>query len=151
MNKWVGLGRLTATPELKTTGSGIPVCSFTVAIDRKYKTDGEKQTDFINCVAWRHTAEFICKYFTKGKMIALEGSIQVRSWEDDEGNTRYVTEALIDSVHFCGDGERVVDRGDSSSKADVEPPKSKSKPKKSTKTQEPKSEDVSDDEDDLPF
>lgn len=102
MNVCVLMGRLTATPELKKTQSGLSVTSFTIAINRRFKTDGEQQTDFINCVAWRNTAEFITKYFTKGTMIAVEGSIQTRKYTDKNGNDRTATEVLVNQAHFTG-------------------------------------------------
>ena len=102
MNKVILVGRLARDPELKTTQSGVSVCSFTVACDRRYQKEGEeRQADFINCVAWRGTADFVAKYFTKGTRIALDGSIQTRSWDDDEGNRRYVTEVIVDHAEFA--------------------------------------------------
>ena len=103
LNKVVLMGRLTADPELKQTANGIPVLSFSIAVDRSYAARGtERQTDFINIVAWRQTAEFISRYFTKGQMIALEGSIQTRSYEDRQGNRRTAFEVVVDQAHFCG-------------------------------------------------
>lgn len=97
------MGRLTADPELKQTVNGISVISFTIAVDRAYTPKGQdKQTDFINIAAWRQTAEFISKYFAKGQMIALEGSIQTRSYEDKQGNKRTAFEVVAGQVHFCG-------------------------------------------------
>lgn len=95
------MGRLTAAPELRTTSSGLSVTSFTLAIDRGFGEN--KQTDFINCVAWRERADFICRYFTKGSMLALTGSIQTRKYEDKNGNTRTAFEILAETVSFCGD------------------------------------------------
>ena len=96
-------GRLTADPELKNTANGVPVCSFTIAVDRNIKgKDGEKQTDFINCVAWRNTAEFVSKYFGKGKMIAIVGELQSRKYTDKDGNNRTAFEVLANQVNFCG-------------------------------------------------
>lgn len=104
LNRVVIMGRLVAEPELKTTGSGISVCSFCVAVDRNYVKQGtERQTDFINVVAWRQTAEFLCKYFSKGQLIALEGSLQSRTYQDKDGNNRSVTEVVADNVFFTGD------------------------------------------------
>ena len=100
MNKAILMGRLTKDPELRTTQNGTAVCTFTVAVDRKGK---EKQTDFLPCVAWRQTAEFITKYFTKGRMILLVGSVQNRDYTDKAGNKRIVTEIIVDEVSFCGD------------------------------------------------
>ena len=92
------MGRLTADPELKHTHNGVAVVSFCIAVNRRFK---DQQADFINCVAWRQTAEFICKYFGKGQMIALEGSIQTRNYTDQDGNKRNATEVLVENVSFC--------------------------------------------------
>lgn len=101
------IGRTTATPELKTTQNGTSVCSFTVACDRTFRTaDGEKVTDFLNCVAWRGHAEFICKHFQKGSPIGLQGNIQNRSYTDKNGNQRTVTEIVVDRAFFVGGKER---------------------------------------------
>lgn len=103
MNNVSLMGRLTADPELKQTANGIPVLSFSIAVDRSFAARGtERQTDFINIVAWRQTAEFISRYFTKGQMIALKGSIQTRSYEDKQGNKRTAFEVVADKVYFCG-------------------------------------------------
>ncbi len=101
MNKAILVGRLTKDPELKSTPSGVMVCSFVVACDRRYTQDGERQADFINCIAWRQTAEFISRYFKKGERIALEGTIQTRSWQDNNGYKHYVTEIVVDNVEFA--------------------------------------------------
>ena len=112
LNRVVILGRLVAEPELKTTGSGISVSSFSVAVDRNYVKQGtERQTDFINVVAWRQTAEFVCKYFAKGQLIALEGSLQTRSYQDRDGHNRYVTEVVADNVFFTGDRRERTSNG----------------------------------------
>lgn len=96
-------GRLTADPELRHTNSDIAVTSICVAVDRDYCKKGEdRQADFINVVAWRNTAEFISKYFHKGDMIIIQGSIQTRKWQDDNGNNRYATEVVAVSANFCG-------------------------------------------------
>ena len=103
LNCAVIMGRLTADPELRTTGSGISVTSFSVAVDRNYQRQGqERQTDFINVVAWRQTAEFVTRYFRKGQMIAVQGSIQTRNYEDRNGNKRTAVEIVADNVSFCG-------------------------------------------------
>lgn len=96
------LGRLTAAPELKTTTSGINVTAFCIAVDRRFQKDGERQADFINCVAWRNTAEFINRYFTKGDPIAITGEIQTRKYTDKDGNNRVAVEVVINNVSFCG-------------------------------------------------
>ena len=93
-------GRLTADPELKTTQSGVSVTSFTIAVDRPYQSNGEKQTDFINIVAWRKTAEFITHYFTKGSLIGIEGSIQTRKFQDNNGNNRTAFEVVANNAQF---------------------------------------------------
>lgn len=102
MNKAILMGRLTRDPELKKTTNQISVATFSIAVDRKYKNqNGEKQTDFFNCVAWRNTAEFIAKYFHKGSKILVTGEIQNRSHDDKDGVKRYVTEIIVDDGEFC--------------------------------------------------
>lgn len=102
MNKAILVGRLTKDPDLRSTASGIPVCSFTVACDRRFLKQGEeRQADFINCIAWKKSAESIAQYFSKGYRIALEGSIQTRSWTDNEGKTRYSTEVVVEQWEFA--------------------------------------------------
>lgn len=102
MNKVVLVGRLAREPELRTTQSGTPVVSFTVACDRRFARQGEeRQADFISCVAWNKTAEFVSRYFTKGMRIALDGRIQTRSYDDQNGNKRYVTEVIAEDVEFA--------------------------------------------------
>ncbi len=104
LNVAVIMGRLTAAPELRTTPNGVSVTSFSVAVERAYssRSGGERQTDFINVVAWRGTAEFICKYFQKGQMIAIDGSIQTRNYEDKQGNKRTAVEIVANNANFCG-------------------------------------------------
>ncbi len=103
LNCAIIMGRLTADPELRTTASGLSVTSFSVAVDRRFQRQGEeKQTDFINVVAWRQTAEFVSRYFHKGSMIAVQGSIQTRNYEDKNGNKRTAVEIVADNVSFCG-------------------------------------------------
>ena len=103
INNAVIMGRLTADPELRTTGNGISVTGFTVAVDRNYQRQGqERQTDFISVVAWRQTAEFVSRYFRKGQMIAVQGSIQTRNYEDRNGVKRTAVEIVADTVSFCG-------------------------------------------------
>ncbi|MBR2868216.1 MAG: single-stranded DNA-binding protein [Clostridia bacterium] len=103
LNNAVIMGRLVADPELRTTGSGISVTSFTVAVDRRFVRQGEeRQADFIDIIAWRQTAEFISKYFRKGSMIAVQGSIQTRMYEDKNGNKRKAVEIVADNASFCG-------------------------------------------------
>ena len=108
------MGRLTRDPELRRTGSGIAVASFTVAVDRDFggRDGGEKETDFIDCVAWRQTGEFVSKYFTKGSMIVVSGRLQIRNWNDKDGNKRRSAEVVADNVYF-GDSKRDGDSGSS--------------------------------------
>ena len=112
LNHIVIMGRLTRDPELRRTGSGIAVASFTVAVDRDFggRDGGEKETDFIDCVAWRQTGEFVSKYFTKGRMIVVSGRLQIRSWTDKDGNKRRTAEVVADNCYF-GDSKRDSDGG----------------------------------------
>ena len=109
------MGCLTRDPELRRTGSGIAVASFTVAVDRDFggRDGGEKETDFIDCVAWRQTGEFVSKYFTKGRMIVVSGRLQIRSWTDKDGNKRRTAEVVADNCYF-GDSKRDSDNSGSS-------------------------------------
>lgn len=101
INNVVLCGRLTAAPELKTTNNGQSVTAFTIAVDRRFQAkDGQRATDFINCVAWRNSAEFICKYFTKGDPIAVTGEIQTRKYQDKNGNNRVAVEVVIENARF---------------------------------------------------
>lgn len=110
LNRIIVMGRMTRDPELRRTNSGTAVASFTVAVDRDFKTQsGEKETDFIDVVAWRNTAEFVSKYFSKGRMAVVEGRLQLRDWTDKDGNKRRTAEIVADSVYF-GDSKR--DGGD---------------------------------------
>lgn len=106
------MGRLTRDPELRRTGNGIAVASFTVAVDRDFsgRDGGDKETDFIDCVAWRQTGEFVSKYFSKGRMIVVSGRLQIRSWTDNSGNKRRTAEVVADSCYF-GDSKRDSDSG----------------------------------------
>lgn len=102
MNKVVLVGRLSKTPELRSTANGVSVCSFTVACDRRFVKQGEeRKADFINCVALKKSAESISQYFHKGNRIALEGTLQVRQWEDQEGQRRYATEVIVEQWEFA--------------------------------------------------
>lgn len=111
LNKIFIMGRLTRDPELRTTNSGTSVASFSLAVDRNYKgADGEKETDFIDCVAWRQTGEFAAKYFTRGRMAVVEGRLQIRPWTDKEGNNRRSAEVIVDNMYF-GDSKCDGDTG----------------------------------------
>jgi single-strand DNA-binding protein len=112
LNRIILMGRLTRDPELRHTQSNIPVASFTLACDRDFKSrdTGEKQTDFIDIVAWRQTGEFVSKYFTKGRMAVVEGRLQMRDWTDKEGNKRRSAEVVADNIYF-GDSKRDAEGG----------------------------------------
>lgn len=106
LNQVVIMGRLAADPELRMTGNNIAVCSFSIACDRDYKAkDAERETDWFDCVAWRGTAEFICRNFFKGQSIAISGRLQTRTYVDKQGNKRKVTEVVADNAYFCGKKE----------------------------------------------
>ena len=103
LNKIILMGRLTRDPELRRTESGTAVCSFSIAVDRDFKSkNGEKETDFIDIVAWRATAEFVSKYFQKGSLIAIEGSLQTRQYQDKNGNNRTAVEVVANNISFAG-------------------------------------------------
>ena len=110
LNKIILMGRLTRDPELRRTGSGTAVTSFTLAVDRDFKTQsGEKETDFIDIVAWRNTAEFVSKYFSKGRMAVVEGSLQIRDWTDKENNTRRSAEVIANNVYIADSKKETSD------------------------------------------
>ena len=112
LNHIVIMGRLVRDPELRRTGSGVAVTSFTLAVDRDFspKDGSERETDFIDCVAWRQTGEFVSKYFTKGRMAVVAGRLQIRGWTDKDGNRRRTAEVIADNVYF-GDSKRDGDGG----------------------------------------
>ena len=107
LNKIFLMGRLTRDPELRRTQAGTPVAAFTLAVDRDYKdkSTGERATDFIDCVAWRQTGEFVSRYFTRGRMAVVEGRLQIRDWTDKDGNKRRSAEVVVDSIYF-GDSKK---------------------------------------------
>ncbi len=115
LNHIVIMGRLTRDPELRRTGTGIAVTSFSLAVDRDFapKEGGERETDFIDCVAWRSTGEFVSKYFAKGSMAVVSGRLQIRNWTDKEGNKRRSAEVVADNVYF-GESKRSDSHGASS-------------------------------------
>lgn len=134
------MGRLTAEPELRHTANATPVASFTIAVERDFKgNDGQKQTDFINCVAWRGTAEFVSKYFHKGSMAVVSGRLQIRSYQDRDGNNRTVAEVLAENVYF-GESRRSSDSHDSNDSRDT-----------SAAEQKSGFVELDDEEEDLPF
>lgn len=110
LNHIVLMGRLTRDPELRRTGSGIPVASFTIAVDRDFGQNGQKETDFLDVTAWRNTAEFVDKYFSKGRMAVVSGRLQIRNWTDKDGNKRKSAEIVADNVYF-GDSKQKEDSG----------------------------------------
>ena len=112
LNHIVIMGRLTRDPELRRTGSGVAVTSFSLAVDRDFgkNENGEKETDFIDCVAWRQTGEFVSKYFAKGRMAVVSGRLQIRNWTDKDGNKRRTAEVIADNVYF-GDSKREGEAG----------------------------------------
>ncbi len=111
MNRVILMGRLTADPELRQTPQGTAVTRFTIAVDRRFRKEGGQQADFITCVAWRQTAEFVCRFFGKGRMIAVEGQIQSRSWDGQDGKRQYATEVVIDNAFFTGSRSEVGSSG----------------------------------------
>ncbi len=151
LNHIVVMGRLTRDPELRYTQSQIPVASFRVAVDRDFqpKDGGEKQTDFIDVVAWRQTGEFVSKYFTKGSMAIVSGRLQMRDWTDKEGNKRTSSEIVADNVYF---GETKRREGDAPPRGDYRP----SAPAPSQRESAPKGgssafEELDDGDGELPF
>lgn len=147
LNKVILIGNMTADPELKTTPSGISVCSFSIAINRRYSknaAEGQQTADFINIVAWRQTAEFVSRYFKRGKPILVCGALQSRSYNDSQGNKRYVTEVVADEVGF------VESKGDAGNGGQYTPDAYTSPSFSNAESGAPKFESVSADED-LPF
>lgn len=124
LNHIVVMGRLTRDPELRKTASGVSVASFSVAVDRDFsQQDGKKETDFLDVVAWRNTAEFAAKYFMKGRMAVISGRLQIRNWEDKEGNKRRTAEILAENIYF-GDSKKEDDGGSVSTQGFVAPAQS---------------------------
>lgn len=145
MNCIIIKGRLTSDPELKHTQNDTPVCSVNVAVDRPYSK--EKETDFFTVVFWRQAAEFVCKYFSKGQEILVQGEMQSRKYEDKEGNNRVAWEVKADRVEFCGSKSQNSDGGDAPA-----PKKTSSGKKNSTRKDPPPAEDGDDGDDgELPF
>ena len=144
-NKVILIGNMTADPEIKQTTSGVAVCSFTIAVNRRFtKSDNEQSVDFINIVAWRNQAEFVGRYFKKGKPILVCGQLQTRSWTDKDGNKRTTTEVVADEVSFIG--------GENSSQSNEKPTQSYPNPAAYGNALTSQNfEEVSDDEGDLPF
>lgn len=146
LNRIVCMGRLTRDPELRYTASNVPVCSFTVAVDRDFEVNGERPTDFIDAVAWRQAGEFVSKYFQKGSMIVVEGRMESRRWQDKDGNKRISWEINVDRTYF-GSSKRDSEASGGSQTQQPSEPASGSYP------QQGKFTDIDPDEDDgeLPF
>lgn len=152
LNKVIIGGRLTADPELRQTSSGIPVSSFTVAVNRRTSSEGAQQADFINVIAWRNQAEFLCRFFRKGSSICVVGSIQTRSWTDQNNQKRYSTDVVADEINFVDSkGESPAGRQPSARPASQYTPESYGNPSFSSQDEDaPRFEDIPND-DDLPF
>lgn len=150
LNRVILMGRLTADPEQKSTPSGVSVTSFSIAVERNFvdKATGNRQADFINIVAWRGTAELICKYFNKGSMIALEGSIQTRNYEDKNGNKRTAFEVVAEQVYFTGGKNESAARPTSTN---FPTPESFPEPAKGTGFSIGDFEEIDTDDSELPF
>lgn len=148
LNKVVLCGRITATPELRVTQSGLNVTSFSLAVNRKGKQGEEASADFIPCVAWRGTAEFICKYFVKGSALCVIGEIQTRKWQDQRGETRYATEVVVNEALFA----EAKNRGTNGQNAEQPaPPPTTYIPESYKQTQIPTVINPPAQDDDLPF
>lgn len=122
INNCTLMGRITAEPEIRHTQSGLSVLNFCIAIDRKHQSGEDKKTDFIECVAWRGTADFISKYFKKGQMIAVEGAIQTDTYTDKDGNNRKKTEIVVSNASFCGSKQESSDSGYEATQGNFEAP-----------------------------
>lgn len=144
-------GRLTQDPELKTTSSGVSVCSFTVAVNRKPGKDGESKADFINCTAWRQTAEFISRYFHKSSSIFVQGTLQQRSWETQDGQKRTVLEVQVDDARFVDSKSEMEERTGFSPAAQNGGTAYVPDAYKATAENAPKFEEIDPDSPDLPF
>lgn len=146
LNVVVLTGRLTADPELKTTQSGVSVCSFCIAVERRYKSGEDRVSDFINIVSWRSSAEFVSKYFKKGQMIAVEGSIQTRKYQDKDGNNRTAFEVLANNVQFADLGKR-----ENKQNADIDPSNDPLQSFSDNLASQHNLSQITDSDDDLPF
>ena len=146
LNVVVLTGRLTADPELKSTQSGVSVCSFCIAVERRYKSGEDRVSDFINIVSWRSSAEFVSKYFKKGQMIAVEGSIQTRKYQDKDGNNRTAFEVLANNVQFADFGKR-----ENKQNADIDPNNDPLQSFSENLASQQDSAQITDSDDDLPF
>lgn len=118
MNKVFLMGRITRDPELSQTPSGVTVARFSIAVNRRFAKEGQQQADYISCIAWRQQAEFICKYFRKGAMIAVVGSIQTRTWDGQDGKKQYATDVVVDEVYFTGEKREQQGAGETTPSGD---------------------------------
>lgn len=145
-NRVILMGRLTRDPELRTTTSGISMCRFSIAVDRQYQKQGEeRQADFFDVTVWRNTAEFVCKYFSKGKMIHIEGRLQNNNYTDNDGVKRYQNSIIADSVAFCGDkGGSGQDTTQTTNYAQVGTPTQQTRPAQQTAAQASQSVELGD-------
>ena len=148
-NKSILIGNITADPELKQTSSGTSVCSFSIAVNRRFAKDGEQSVDFISVVAWRQQAEFVAKYFKKGSPILVCGQIQTRSWTDNQGQKRYTTEVVADEVSFAGARGQNADKP-AEPRVSVPPKNKKNEYVQQSMQMPPKYEELPND-DSLPF
>lgn len=153
LNKVILMGRLTADPEHKQTPSGVSVTSFSIAVERNYadKQTGQRQADFINIVAWRGTADMICRFFSKGRLIALEGSIQTRNYEDKNGNKRTAVEVVAEQVYFTGEKSDGGQRSSAYPASNFPTPDSFNEPAKGSGFSIGDFEEIDTDDSDLPF
>lgn len=140
LNRVELMGRLVRDPEIKSTRAGVPVANFTLAVERDFQNGGEKQTDFIDCIAWRHTAEFVSKYFQKGSLAVLAGRLEINQYTDREGNNRKSTSVNVDSIYLAG-----------SKKTGEAAPSGRTAAPAKKETASDTFEDLTDDESDLPF
>ena len=152
INSVVIMGRLTHDPEMRETPAGVSVTRFSVAVERPYSKGGERQADFLDVVAWRDTADFVCRYFVKGQMIAISGSIQARTYTDRDGNRRKSVEIVADGVSFCGDKPERKAQTYDAEPVSAEPAKPPEKPEPQYRQQSMDDfVDVPMSDDDLPF
>ena len=151
-NKVILIGNMTADPELKQSQSGLSVCSFSIAVNRKYNKGGNNEVDFITIVAWRQQAEFVTRYFRKGKPILVCGQLQTRTWTDNQGNKRYATEVVADEVSFVGSNENATETKSEASAASNRPymPSAYTQPQFNAPVASAQFEEISNDEG-LPF
>jgi len=147
LNKIIVMGRLTRDPELRQTPSGVNVASFSIACDRDFKdkSTGEKETDFLDVVAWRSTADFVSRFFTKGRMAVVEGRLQIRNWEDNNGNKRRTAEIVAENIYFGDSNPNAQGGGQSASQSSARPDVS------AESYQQEEYQEILEDDSELPF